>query len=86
MQMTQYTIRKSLDMDLIGDVYIIDASFDHEFGTKRDKEYCVENFSVMVYADNSEFDITKSLDPKMLKYYRDYFLEMAIPKYVLDHG
>ena len=56
---------------LVGDVTKDDASFDHAFGTEKSWEYSVENFSIVTYINDIDYDITSSMDEKSLEAFKD---------------
>lgn len=64
-------------MLLIGNVELVDESFDHEFGVKKQTGLEVKDFSIMLFDDNIEQDITKSFNEKQIEYYKDKLLEQA---------
>lgn len=51
-----------------------DDSFDHEFGTQVDKGWELTEAVVLVYIDDSEYDITESIKGKR----REAFAERII--------
>lgn len=65
------------DIMLIGELKLLDDSFDHEFGVKKQFHYEVENFSVLAWVEglHNWLDITKSLNEKQLEEFKKYFLE-----------
>lgn len=66
---------------LFGDVIESNDSFDHEFGTERVVTYDVENFSIIVYINDIDHDVTRSFKEDAPKFYEQYKQDL-INKYI----
>ena len=77
MKTLEYEISDS--MLLVGSVEKIDASFDHAFGFRKQTEYEVSDFSVMILCTPlTQWEAITFADESTLKRLKNKFLEWAI--------
>jgi hypothetical protein len=65
---------------LIGEVSEIDESFDHAFGTENRTRIVVEDFSILMFMESFEYDVTRSFREVHQSTYarlREWFLQKA---------
>lgn len=79
--MTNYTYEYDENTLLIGEIIEQDESFDHAFGTEKRVSHEVENFSIIVYINNIDYDVTESIKENSPKCYEG-FKEDFITKYL----
>lgn len=61
-----------------GMVEELDASFDHEFGTKKHSQFVISDFHVIVYINDIAYDVTKALTDAEITNFKIQFIDWAI--------
>ena len=65
---------------LVGEISEIDESFDHAFGTENRTRIVVEDFSILMFMNSFEYDVTRSFREVHQSTYarlREWFLQQA---------
>lgn len=62
----------------LGEIVEEDESFDHAFGTEKRSSFKVEDFTIVVFIQEMEHDVTVSIEqnsPKLFELYKNKLLE-----------
>jgi len=75
---TEFEMEYDNNTLFVGEIELVDDSFDHEFGTERIKSAETQSFHVIVYINDIDYDVTASIPEKTLESWREIFIQRYI--------
>lgn len=68
---------------LLANISAEDTSFDHAFGTKKQSDSVLKDFTIITYIENIDHDVTESIrknSPKIFELYKEQLQNHLIAK------